>query len=92
MPVIGRIEWERHDAYHSRWREWTLTRLVVGGVDNFNLWLGGTLGRPSGVWVPIRFETAKEAVEFVRWIEESAPEYTQDTADVALTSEQKELL
>lgn len=91
MTRSNRIEWERHD-YYATWDDWSIARCVVDGTNRYTLWIGQMSRTRMPNRLPYVFDDAAEAVRLVRWIEDNAPEYQRDTADVELTMEQRELI
>ena len=87
--------WEQH-KYYARWDVWTISRVVVYGIDRFDVWLdmpGVSKDRVPNAWrMPYIFETSKEAVQWIGWIENNAPELSEVVAVKPLTQEQRELI
>lgn len=88
----SRIEWTKPDRYHATWDDWSIARCVVDGEDRYTLWIGQMTRTRMPNRLPYVFGNAREAVELVRWIEDNAPEFQKDTADVEMTKEQRELI
>lgn len=78
MPV--KIEWKKHDPYYATWDIYTLTRCVVCGQDLFNVYVGNR-------HVRINFKDAKEAVEWIKWVEGQSRDPIEAKANNAPLSE-----
>jgi hypothetical protein len=82
--------------YYATWSVWTIARVVSCGTDRFVVWIdipGVSKDRiPNAHRVPIKFDTAKEAVQWIGWVEQHAPELVEVLPDKPLTQEQRELI
>jgi hypothetical protein len=91
------MAWEKQDAYYATQGDWNMCRVIVGGVESFELWVGYAPSIDGAAnskrRIPKTFDTAADASVWAKWAEDHSRERVEVIAvRKELTTAQRELI
>jgi hypothetical protein len=91
------MAWEKQDDYYATQGDWNMCRVIVGGVEQFELWVGYAASidgaANSKKRIPITFTTAADASVWAKWAEDKSRERVEVIAvRKVLTPQQMEII
>jgi hypothetical protein len=88
------MAWQKQDPYYATQGDWNMCRVIVGGVEHFELWVGsGESIRGQKHRISRTFKTAADASVWAKWAEDHSRERVEVIAvRKALTPQQMEII